>query len=97
MNEENLDIDLSVSDEEILKVLAARIGEMLENEPDMLMSLLYRLDVAEKPILDALEPDSPVPPDLGLAHLVLARQKQRAATKKKIDVRPLENPEDWNL
>ena len=100
MNNESLDIDLtqpSTTDEEVLAVLSARIDTMLESEPDLLMSLLYRLDIEEKAILQALEPGNGEPAALALARIVLERQKQRSATKKKIEVRPLENPEEWNL
>jgi len=100
MNNESLEIDLSqtsATDEEVLAVLSARIDTMLETEPDLLMSLLYRLDIEEKAILQALEPGNAEPAALALARIVLERQKQRSATKKKIEVRPLENPEEWNL
>lgn len=100
MTNESLEIDLSQSsatDEEVLAVLSARIDTMLEAEPDLLMSLLYRLDIEEKAILQALEPGHHEPAALALAKIVLERQKQRSATKKKIEVRPLENPEEWNL
>jgi hypothetical protein len=100
MNDDTLDIDLSqasATDAEILAVLSERIDTMLEKEPDMLMSLLYRLDIEEKAILHALEPTTDVSAAMALAKIVLDRQKQRSATKKAISVRPLENPEEWNL
>lgn len=42
----------------LLSVLSERIAEMLEIEPEFLMSLLYRLDVLEKRILPVLAPDA---------------------------------------
>ncbi len=80
---------------ELLAILAARIEEMLINRPDYLMSLLYRLDVLEKKIRPVMHPSAPEPPHIGLARLVLERQKQRAETKLNIKPDPLEGLEGW--
>ena len=100
MNDDSLDIDLTqptATDAELLAVLSARIEGLLEQDTDMLMSLLYRLDIDEKAILIALEPHNDESAAMALAKIVLDRQKQRTATKRAIAVRPLENPEEWNL
>lgn len=100
MNDDTLNIDLSqpaTTDAELLAVLSARIEGLLETDQDMLMSLLYRLDIEEKAILRALEPGTDVSAAMALAKIVLERQKQRTATKRAISVRPLEDPEAWNL
>jgi hypothetical protein len=81
----------------LLSVLSERIAEMLEIEPEFLMSLLYRLDVLEKRILPVLAPDAPEPAHIGLARLVIERQKQRLATRRNIKVNPLEDADAWNI
>jgi len=78
----------------LLVLLAERIAEMLEQQPEYLMSLLYRMDVLEKKIIPVLAAGAPEPPHIGLARLVLERQKQKAETKKSIKVEPLEG---WDL
>lgn len=83
------------SEEELLALLAERIAEMLEQRPEYLMSLLYRLDVLEEKIHPAMRPDAPEPANWGLARLVLERQKQRAETKKTVKTKPLEGLKDW--
>lgn len=80
---------------ELLDLLAGRIEEMLATRPEYLMSLLYRLDVLEKYIVPVLHPAAPEPPHIGLARLVLERQRQRAETKRSIPIQPLEDWEDW--
>jgi hypothetical protein len=85
------------TEEELLAVLAARIEEMLEKRPDYLLSLLYRLDVLEPKINRAMHPGAPEPPHIGLARLVLERQKQRIETKRTIKPEPLKDWEDWVL
>jgi len=80
---------------DLLALLADRIEEMLERRPDYLMSLLYRLDVLEEKIRPVLHPAAPEPPHIGLARLVLERQRQRAETKRTVKPEPLEDAEDW--
>ena len=83
------------SEAELLAVLAERIGEMLEQRPEYLMSLLYRLDVLEEKIGPVMHPSAPEPPHIGLARLVLERQRQRVETKQSVKTPPLEGMEDW--
>lgn len=80
---------------ELLKLVAERIAELLEKQPEYLMSLLYRLDVPETKIHPVMRPDAPEPANYGLARLVLERQKQRAETKRTVKPKPLEDMEGW--
>lgn len=83
------------SEQELLALLAERIAEMLEQRPEYLMSMLYRLDVLEEKIHPVMRPDAPEPANWGLARLVLERQKQRLETKKTVKPEPLEGLEGW--
>ncbi|MBK8969784.1 MAG: hypothetical protein R3D58_12555 [Saprospiraceae bacterium] len=83
------------NEEELLRLLADRIGDMLETQPEYLMSMLYRLDVLERKIRPVMQPDAPEPANWGLARLVLERQKQRAHTKRTVKPKPLEDMEGW--
>jgi hypothetical protein len=94
----NLEIDLStpnITDEELLAILTVRIENMLEQETDMLLSLLYRLDVEEKAILKALQPEIGETAASSLAKLVLKRQKQRWEIKKSTEVDHNDIPKGW--
>lgn len=84
-----------ISEHALLDMMAARIAEMLDREPEQLMSMLYRLDVEERKILPALQAGAAEPPALALARLVLERQKQRVETKRTIKPAPLEGMEGW--
>lgn len=86
----------SVSEEELLRLLSERIAYMIEHKLDFLLSLLYRLDVDEGKINFALSPFSPDPSAIGLAKLVIERQRQRLATKQKYQSPPSkEDSEKW--
>ena len=55
---------------------------MIEYKMDYLLSLLYRLDVLEHKINHVLSPVAIDLPAVGLAKLILERQKLRVATKQ---------------
>ena len=83
------------SEDDLVAALADRIADMLEKQPEQLMSLLYRLDVLESKIVPVMRPDAPEPANIGLARLVVERQKQRIETKKNTRIDPLEGMDDW--
>jgi hypothetical protein len=97
----NPDFELSASDfgfyteDQLLAAIAARVAELLETQPEYLMSLLYRLDVLESKIRPVMLPGAPEPVNVGLARLILERQKQRLFTKQNVKTKPLENMDDW--
>lgn len=71
-----------INEEELLRLLSDRIAYMIEYQLEFLLSLMYRLDVSEQKVSYALSPVAPEPANIGLARLVLERQKQRAFTKQ---------------
>lgn len=73
--------DPLVSEEALFNLLADRITYMIEHKLDFLLSLMYRLDVKEDKVQFALSPLAPDPPNIGLAKLVMDRQRVRMATK----------------
>lgn len=70
------------TEEELFDLLANQIAYMIEYRLEFLLSLMYRLDIAEEKVNHALSPFAEDPANVGLARLVLDRQKQRAFTKK---------------
>lgn len=79
---EPIDENEQITEEELLRVLSNRIAYMIEYQLEFLLSLMYRLDVSEQKVSDALSPGAPEPANIGLARLVIERQKQRAFTKQ---------------
>lgn len=66
--------------EALIHALAARVAYMLDKEPELLFSTLYRLDVLEHNINDVLHSGTE-PPAYGLARLIVERQKQKLKTR----------------
>jgi hypothetical protein len=88
---DNPDKDLKIpedkfSDEEMIEILAEKVQAYLDVNISLLMSYLYRLDVLEKDIKQALNNSSDEPGNYVLARLIWKRQKQRLDTKKNIQV-----------
>lgn len=73
----------TISEEELFELLANEVAYMIEYRIDFLLSLLYRLDVEEAKINYALSPHSKELPNIGLAKLIMERQRQRIFTKQK--------------
>ena len=75
-----------LSEQDFLFALARRISEMLDSEAELLFSTLYRLDIFETKINAVLNSNEDTA--LGLAQLVVDRQKEKIATRKQYKVDP---------
>ena len=65
--------------EDLIHALAGRVTYMLDKEPELLFSTLYRLDVLEENINAVLH--SSEDPAYGLARLIVDRQTEKAKTR----------------
>ncbi len=73
--------DPVLDEESVIQLFTTRVEEMIRDDLDLLLSTLYRLDVEEDKIQNALR-SSTVPPARGIAMLILDRQKERLKTRK---------------
>lgn len=93
---ENIEQDLGldrvdeISEQQFLEVIEDRVLDFMERDMELLMSYLYRLDIAAHDIQSALAIQSTLAPHKGLALLIHKRQKQRIATKKAYPQEPIE-------
>lgn len=83
-----------ITEEQLFEALAHQIAYMLEHRLEFLLSLMYRLDIDERKVDAALSPAAPEMANIGLARLVLERQKQRVFTKRFYKPPKLED-EEW--
>ena len=67
-------------DDELFNQFVGRIAHLLDQDPNYLMSMLYRLDVEERFLRQAMNDEDPA---RTIAQLIIKRQLQRIATKKK--------------
>ncbi len=74
--------DDSILDEAaVLDLFTIRVEELMRDNLDLLLSSLYRLDVEEYKIEQALH-SAHVPAARGIAALIIERQKERIRTRK---------------
>ena len=83
--------DAPMTEEELFNLLANQIAYMIEYKLEVLLSLMYRLDISEHKVNFALSPLSTEPANIALAKIVWERQKQRAFTKKHYKQDKLDN------
>lgn len=63
--------------------LADRIAALLDRQPELLMSHLYRIDVPEAAVQDVLQKRPPAEIPLHLADLMIERQLQKIETRRR--------------
>lgn len=86
----NLDLerfDPNSNQSELLAIIAKRVGELFDTQPELLMSYLYRLDIEETKIRIALQRDES--PIMKIAELIMKRQLERVRTKLNIKQDPI--------
>ena len=83
--------DDPLTEEEMLMALAERVAYLMEYRLEFLMSSLYRLDVLEIHLNKVLAPDAEDPPYIGVAKLIIEREKQRNFTKQKYKTEKLDD------
>ena len=86
-------IDASYTEEMLFEALATRISELMDNgRMEYLLNLLYRHDVKESLIMEALNPSHPELPHLRIAQLFINRLKQKMHTRQTYKTPPVQ---DW--
>jgi hypothetical protein len=88
----SLNIDYGYEDidqDALIYLISQRVNYLLENEKDLLLSYLYRLDISMKKINNVLRVKDIIPPHESLAMLIFQRQLERVRTKKSIKVDPI--------
>ena len=85
----------SLTEEELFRNLADHIDWLISHRLEWLLSLMYRMDIDEDRVNRALHPSAEEPANIGLARLVLARQKQRAKTKLEYQAPKMDEDLAW--
>lgn len=93
-NEFELDsLDESVSEEMLFNLLSSKIAELLDaGRLEYLLNLLYRHDVNENLIRQALDPASEELPHTAIATLLIERFKKKIETRLRYKTPPVS---DW--
>ncbi len=90
--------EATFSEQELLQWLANQVAYLMENRLEFLMSLMYRLDVPEAKVREALSLTQEKATNVVLAELILNRQKERLFTKqyfKQSDIEGIDDCLKW--
>jgi len=79
--------------QELRRVLILRIEELISKDAEKLMWILYRIDVNEKKVHEALLNNSSLNYAEVLADLIIERQIEKAKTRKQFN----DGPADWSF
>jgi len=77
-------------DLELVEIITARVNDLLNSDPGLLFSYLYRLDVSEQRVKQVVHHSNDDNAPRALAELILHRQIQRVKTKKTIKQKPID-------
>ncbi|MCH2045069.1 MAG: hypothetical protein MK212_13205 [Saprospiraceae bacterium] len=81
----NKDLELNllsdINDMDLLDYIADWIYALVDNNPEQLFSLLYRLDVDEQKVHAAMRLDAKEPTNIAIAKLIIERQKQKIQSR----------------
>ena len=82
--------DEEMDESTLLEAIEKRVSELILEDPDLLFSYLYRLDIPQEAIELALYHSEPMNPSEALAHVILERQRARLKTKRSFPQKPIE-------
>jgi hypothetical protein len=69
-----------VTKEKLIAALAQRVDELIAGNPDQLFSMLYRLDISERKIKQALAGDQDISKEIAV--LIYERQSEKIISRK---------------
>ncbi len=78
------------NENQVLEMIRSRVAELLDRDPELLMSYLYRLDILETKLKQVLHKNSNLPIAEGISQLIFQRQMERVVTKRKYKQDPIE-------
>ena len=78
-NDWDITLPESYSEENILKLLADRVVQVLERGPETFFQLMYRLDISEKKLTSVLQDDDVAHK---IARLIYDRQLQKVRSRQ---------------
>lgn len=85
-----------VTEVELLEFLEQFVQNLLDTNMEQLFYVLYRLDINEYKVHQALNPAAIEPPHKTLAQLIFQREKQKAKTRIEYNERYTEEGDGWN-
>ena len=80
--------------DQLLRAIEQRVAELIDREPALLLSYLYRLDVEERKVRELMNSPHVDNKIRKISELILARQLKRVETKRNLKQDPIDGW-DW--
>lgn len=93
-NSWQLQLKTSLTEEDLVQALALHINELIVNDFQRLITMLYILDVSEEKLKIMLGKNKGTDAAVMIAHLVVERQKQKVKTRDLFKSRAEDIPDD---
>jgi hypothetical protein len=93
-NEWNLNLTQRAGNEEIYRALANRINDLIQNDFQQLIQILYRADINENKLRNVLASNTGRDAGELIAELLIKRQLEKAESRKNNPPVPPENAEE---
>ena len=81
------------TDGELLKLIEELVTELVNHDFERLLLMLYRLDVSEQKVKQAIDASGPTNASRNIAELIMAREKEKAVSREQYKT---DNPE-WQF
>lgn len=81
------------TDGELLKLIEELVTELVNHDFERLLLMLYRLDVSEQKVKQAIDAAGPTNASRNIAELIMAREKEKAVSREQYKT---DNPE-WQF
>lgn len=86
----------NVTEQELINFLEQFVQNLLDTDMKQLFYVLYRLDINEQKVHQALDPSAIELPHKTLAQLIFNREKQKAKTRIEYNERNADEGDGWN-
>lgn len=86
----------NVTEQELINFLEQFVQNLLDTDMKQLFYVLYRLDINEQKVHQALDPSAIELPHKTLAQLIFNRERQKAKTRIEYNERNADEGDGWN-
>lgn len=86
-------VEKATNESELIELIRQLVQELIDRDFEKLLLILYRLDINEVKVKQAIDLAGPADAPLSIAQLILDREKQKIATRAKYNT----GASDWEF
>jgi hypothetical protein len=86
-------VEKTTNEAELIELIRQLVQELIDRDFEKLLLILYRLDINEKKVKEAIDMTGPANAPLSIAELIIEREKQKVVARAKYDT----GNSDWEF